>query len=280
MYHHQLIAWGPEHARRINTFLLHRHQAYCGLSEARFRQSLSAGLNQHQSSSSPTTHQHPTSSVRTSPGPFPLQKPHACLLNAVYLLGCFFSASDSSLSASSGAAAVSPTQASPSSRDYSSYEPLFLYRARQGIARALENAERLDQAVQAASLVSVYLYAKGRVLEGYYLSCANARFAVGCGMHQMRSVTWNSSGSSAVGGRGGGEDVDMEEYEQDSSTMPLLESPRDPVELGERIHIWWQVRALVSSLFHYGDLMFFCSCALRYGLWTNAGRYLRIYRRL
>lgn len=60
-------------------------------------------------------------------------------------------------------------------------------------------------------------------------------------MHQMRSVKWSGSGSS-VGGRANGEDVDMDDFEQESATMPLLEPPRDPVELGERIHIWWQVR--------------------------------------
>lgn len=180
------------------------------------------------------------SSVRVPPAPEFLQPPHTCLLNAVFLLGCFFSTSETSVYTST--ARGTPSSPRLPTRDYTAYEPLFLHRARQGIARALENAERLDQAVQAASLVAVYLYAKGRVLEGYYLSCANARFAVGCGMHQMRSVNWNAS-SSSVGSRGG-DDMDVDDNEHDSITMPLLEPPKDAVELGERIHIWWQVSYL------------------------------------
>ncbi len=126
----------------------------------------------------------------------------------MYLLGCFFSG-NSQLTA---------------------YEPLFLQRARQGIANALEHAEGLQQSIQAASLVATYLYSKGRVLEGYYLSCATARFAVGCGLHQIESPFYRSaSGSPGAGGT------------PLPGLQPLLEPARDATEYGERIHTWWQV---------------------------------------
>lgn len=98
--------------------------------------------------------------------------------------------------------------------------------------------------MQAASLVAVYLYAKGRVLEGYYLACANARFAMGCGMHKVASPMWGIGGATnpSHAGPGGAAGKSLDEDESGMNTMPLLEEPKDPIELGERIHIWWQVR--------------------------------------
>jgi hypothetical protein len=188
--------------------------------------SLSVPHAPSSSSSSSAGNSHPNSPSQTNPSG--LQRPHASLLNAAYLLGAFFSGSP----------------------HFAQYEPLFLHRARQGIAAALENAERLENAVQAASLVAVYLYAKGRVLEGYYLACANARFAMGCGMHKVSSPVWGIGGvtnplNAGVGGaaeKGGDEDA------SGVNTMPLLEEPRDPIELGERIHIWWQVRLILLNV--------------------------------
>lgn len=131
-------------------------------------------------------------------------------------------------------------------RSYAHYEPLFLHRARQGLASSLENAESLTDAIQAASLVSMYLYAKGRVLEGYYLSCANARFAVGCGLLRIHGPVFGKGkrGAGEDGkGKGREEDIAMEDGDDELgiATMPLLEDPKDPIELGERIHTWWQV---------------------------------------
>ena len=143
--------------------------------------------------------------------------PHPALLNAIYLLACFFSESP----------------------ELNSYEALFLQRARQGVANALEQADRLQHSIQAASLIAMYLHAKGRVLEGYYISCATARFAVGCGLHQIDSPVWNGpnhpTSLSAIPLPG---------------MRPLLEPPRDPTELGERIHTWWQVSAYHMSVYY------------------------------
>jgi len=199
--------------------MAHRHQAYCDLSYNRFMASL-AVPHTSSSPSSSSGNSHPNSPNQTNPSG--LQRPHASLLNAAYLLGAFFS----------------------SLPRLAQYEPLFLHRARQGIAAALENAERLENAVQAASLVALYLYAKGRVLEGYYLACANARFAMGCGMHKVASPVWGIGGvtnplNAGVGGAAG---TGLDDDESGVNTMPLLEEPKDPIELGERIRIWWQVR--------------------------------------
>ncbi|KAF8305543.1 hypothetical protein DL93DRAFT_312570 [Clavulina sp. PMI_390] len=192
----------------INIFMAHRHQAYCDLSVTRFTQSLSAPPA-HQTSASPPPH---PDSPHSTPGS--LVRPHASLLNAIYLLGAFFSGQP----------------------HLAEYEQGLLHRARQGIATALENADGLEDAVRAASLVAMYLYAKGRVLEAYYLACANARFAMGCGMHRVTSPVF--TGARGKHGASGA----MEEDELSSErTMPLLEEPQNPVELGERIHIWWQV---------------------------------------
>ncbi|KAF8344078.1 uncharacterized protein EI90DRAFT_44791 [Cantharellus anzutake] len=176
----------------LRIFFSHRHQAYFEISEARFWQTLAIHQDQQKQSSG-------TSSSTVL---------HASLLNAMYLLGCFFSGNP----------------------QLAAYEPLFLQRARQGIANALELAEGLPPSIQAASLVATYLYSKGRVLEGYYLSCATARFAVGCGLHQIESPYYNT-GAAAVGA--GGTPL--------PGLQPLLEPARDATEYGERIHTWWQV---------------------------------------
>ena len=177
---------------RLKIFFSHRHQAYFDISDARFWQNLAIHQDQQQQ-------------VHAPPSPKIL---HASLLNAMYLLGCFFSGSS----------------------QLAAFEPLFLQRARQGIANALELAEGLPQSIQAASLVATYLYSKGRVLEGYYLSCATARFAVGCGLHQIESPYYNPGAASASAG---GTPL--------PGLQPLLEPARDATEYGERIHTWWQV---------------------------------------
>lgn len=164
----------------------HRHQAYYEISPARFWQSLSPG---------------------GSPSPSANEAPHPSLLNAMYLLACFFSGS----------------------KELEQYEPLFLERARNGLAYALQQAENLPHAIQAASLIAMYLHSRGRVLEGYYLACANARFAVGCGLHQIESPIWRGPNATGFGGT------------PLAGVPPLLEPPRDPIEHGERIHMWWQV---------------------------------------
>lgn len=137
---------------------------------------------------------------------------------------------------------------------------MLLHRARQGIASALENADRLDDAMQAASLVAMYLYAKGRVLEAYYLACATARFAIGCAMQRVSTPVFGASSSPSTLHPGAqrkgkerappshsysaGAEEEEEESVLTSSTMPLLEPPHDPLELGQRIHTFWQLWAV------------------------------------
>ena len=67
---------------------------------------------------------------------------------------------------------------------------------------------------------------------------------MGCGMHKVASPVWGVGGvmnplNAGVGGAAG---KGLDDDESGVNTMPLLEEPKDPIELGERIHIWWQVR--------------------------------------
>ncbi|KAH9857547.1 hypothetical protein C2E23DRAFT_719457 [Lenzites betulinus] len=140
------------------------------------------------------------------------QKPHPSLVDAVYLLACYFSRS-SALTA---------------------LEPHFLKRSLRGIADALQNSDRIVQVLQASCLLAAYFFWHGRTLEGYYHSSIAARLAVGLGLHQIRTNEWFQLQFARAG------------YNQGDASAPLKQSvplkpPIDEVEYAERIAAFWQI---------------------------------------
>lgn len=125
-------------------------------------------------------------------------------MNAIYLLACHFSRSP----------------------DYSGLEPAFFNKSLEGIAVALDTADRLVDIVQASCLLAVYLYANCRVLEGYCHAFSAARLAVGLGLHQLRSR------DPAM--------LYQPEIFKESTAIPIT-PPRDRLELKIRISAFWQV---------------------------------------
>lgn len=134
-----------------------------------------------------------------------LGRPHPCLINAIYLIASHFSR----------AAPLAP------------YDRVFLARARAGINAAVKNSETVQNAIQAACLVAFYLYFKGRVLEGYWMSGTACRLALACGLHQIRGALPMSASVPQI---------------KDTSSRPVtLPEPKSNLELGERVHTFWQV---------------------------------------
>lgn len=126
-------------------------------------------------------------------------------MNAIYLLACHF--------------ARSPY--------CSEIEPVFFTRALHEITVALDNSDRLVDVVQASCLLSVYLYANCRALEGYTHSFSAARLAVGLGLHQIRPLP-PPGDDSQLG------------YSEEITPIPIPPA-RDRAEVADRIAAFWQV---------------------------------------
>lgn len=137
-------------------------------------------------------------------------QPHPALLNAMYLLACHFSNSPS----------------------FTVLEPHFLARALRGISAALELSDRLVNIVQASALLSVYFFAKARLLEGYYHSSSASRLTVALGLHQIRTSVWRPQDMPSP--------LFTTWNGSPGSFVPLT-PPASSLELGERISAFWQV---------------------------------------
>lgn len=128
-------------------------------------------------------------------------------MDAIYLMACYFSRLP----------------------HLSELEPHFLKRALAGISEALHRQDRMVQVLQASSLIAVYFFCQGRVLEGYYHSSTSARLAIDVGLHQIRPTTeWSGAGAGAGAG-----------FHTDA-TFPLP-PVKDPIEHAERVAAFWQI---------------------------------------
>ncbi|KAH7107230.1 hypothetical protein BKA62DRAFT_649392 [Auriculariales sp. MPI-PUGE-AT-0066] len=145
------------------------------------------------------------------------QRPHAALLNAMFLLAAKFSAN-------------------PALRVF---EARFMTRTTEAISIGLERSDRLVNIVQAECLLAFYLYANGRLLEGYMHASAAARLAIGLDLHKLISIDINGNNANTA---------DKSEQEQQamaanpataSSQINILPPPVDAIELGERINAFW-----------------------------------------
>ncbi|RDX52836.1 hypothetical protein OH76DRAFT_129357 [Lentinus brumalis] len=142
------------------------------------------------------------------------QKPHPSLVDAIYLLACYFSRSPS----------------------LTALEPHFLKRSLRGIADALQHSDRIVHVLQASCLLAVYFFWHGRTLEGYYHSSIAARLAVGLGLHQIQSKEWFQYQFTRTS-------YSNEAPAPLKASVPL-NPPSDEVEYAERIAAFWQIFAV------------------------------------
>ncbi|KAJ3519680.1 hypothetical protein NM688_g9266 [Phlebia brevispora] len=167
----------------LDTFLAHRHQCAFDVHVGRFKASLSLP---------------------------PPQRPHPALMDAIYLMACFYSPSP----------------------HLSALQPHFLQLALSGISSSLQQSDRLLHIVQASCLIAIYFFSRGRTLEGYYHSSTAARLAVSLGLHQIKPEDWYQ--------------LELDVMAQPLPFVSFksclqLSAPRDSVEYAERVAAFWQV---------------------------------------
>lgn len=75
-------------------------------------------------------------------------------------------------------------------------------------------------------MLGLYYYFKGRLLEGHVHTAHATRFAIALGMHKLKSRIFRPDRTPA-------------NVKQVFSIAPERWSPRDSVELGEAINLWW-----------------------------------------
>ncbi|KDQ18711.1 hypothetical protein BOTBODRAFT_171495 [Botryobasidium botryosum FD-172 SS1] len=143
------------------------------------------------------------------------QGPHPALLNVMYLLACHFSPS------------------------LSRHEPVFLRRVQEALSRSLQEGDRLSDFVLTSSLLSRYFAAKARMLEAHLMASTAMRFAMACGLHQISSRVWEpAEATGLIVSIPSGTLSLVPSTSMDAHTW-LLPPPRDTIELGERINIFW-----------------------------------------
>ena len=97
-------------------------------------------------------------------------------------------------------------------------------------------------AIQAEVLLARYFFNLGRLLEGRFHANAAVSLAISCGMHRItfgpQEPTSPSSSPSGIG---------VLSSASSAAGMFDLSSSRDPVELGERVRLFWEVYILDRS---------------------------------
>ncbi|KAF8342021.1 uncharacterized protein EI90DRAFT_1296525 [Cantharellus anzutake] len=238
----------------FDVFMRYRHRCGYEIDEQRFslafRTSLRANRHRHAQG---LRHGHDTSDSesdldgRRQVKPeelLPAEKTHAgvtggrllhpALMNAVLLLGCHFATSNGSASGS-GDTILDPSRVSAPSQHYTSrsrdpsqsyYSPTLadtqrlLHYTRLALENALNSADRLHDFLHATFLLVFFYFATGRVSEAQYHSAGLAGFVGACKLNELDVSDQTLHGSEA---------------------RMLIDSPRDQVDIEERIGLFWNV---------------------------------------
>ncbi|KAG9049086.1 hypothetical protein FS837_011214 [Tulasnella sp. UAMH 9824] len=160
--------------------------------------------------------------------------PLPSLLNSMYLLGCNLS--------------NVPLLAS--------LEQLYLERARKCMAEELPRPHlNYVQWIQASCLVTYYLTRSGRFLEARHELSGASNLVVSCNLHKITSSRWHPT-AQPLGPPGGASmspksNSQMASPQEAAFVVPTyLPPPKDAIELGERIGVFWMTYLLdhVTSL--------------------------------
>ena len=103
------------------------------------------------------------------------------------------------------------------------------------IEKAIDDSDRLLDAIRASNLIAGYLNSCAKYLQAYVETGRCARLAISCGLHQISSTVYDEvlkdypdSSGEMHGSRSGRPRV---------AKFWALPPPSDPVDLGERIAI-------------------------------------------
>lgn len=117
---------------------------------------------------------------------------------------------------------------------FSRLETVYLHRALQEINSSLGDCDHLPDVARASSLIALYFFSTGRIVDGYRHSFSAARLAVGLGLHQIHAPDLhgflsNSSPTSCP-----------DNVLTNKPPVPLS-PPTDCFETHDRVSAFWQV---------------------------------------
>ncbi|KDQ15872.1 hypothetical protein BOTBODRAFT_31331 [Botryobasidium botryosum FD-172 SS1] len=105
-------------------------------------------------------------------------------------------------------------------------EPYFLGRVRRHLQHSLQNVDRIVDFLKASAILTFYYLFRIRTAEAANSVPSNITFAVAAGLHDLSPPRWSPERET------------------------FLPPPRDRVELGERITVWWLLFMLDRG-FHF-----------------------------
>ncbi|KAG8939742.1 hypothetical protein FRC04_005991 [Tulasnella sp. 424] len=101
------------------------------------------------------------------------QAPHPTLVDAILLVGCYFSRAPS----------------------LAGYESGLLAAANSNLSTSFHHTDRLHDFIRASNLIAFYYFCKGLYPEAYQQIITSCHMAVTCGLHQIPSSAWTPMGS-------------------------------------------------------------------------------------
>lgn len=159
----------------------------------------------------------------------PAERPHPAIIEAMYLMACYFVSRGSLSSPHPLALEVStdPGVELPQLAELPHLEEHFLRRARNALVDSLSFSDRLMDFLRGSILVTQYLYLRGRFLEGYHIHAGAAHLTLSCGLHRLSSQVFSADSAPGVQFAGLG--------------AVLLPPPTNQLEVAERITTFWMI---------------------------------------
>ncbi|KAG9019290.1 hypothetical protein FRB90_004297 [Tulasnella sp. 427] len=102
------------------------------------------------------------------------QAPHPTLVDAILLVGCYFSRAPS----------------------LAGYETGLLAAANNNLSTSFHHTDRLHDFIRASNLIAFYYFCKGLYSEAYQQIITSCHMAVTCGLHQIPSSAWSPMNGS------------------------------------------------------------------------------------
>ncbi|KAG8997161.1 hypothetical protein FRB93_000447 [Tulasnella sp. JGI-2019a] len=142
----------------------------------------------------------------------PKYQPHPALLNVISLIACHHSNDPLLLP----------------------HQETFLEQTRRHLESSLMEKDRLLNFLTASALLAYYFLRVGRFLEAAYQISTAARFAIACNLHKIGSPQWKPPPTVK-------DDTFTIRLHAGVFKQPMLPSPLDAVDLGERINLFWMI---------------------------------------
>ena len=119
--------------------------------------------------------------------------------------------------------------------EYEVHESHYLKESRDSLAtgHSSANGRHRIQAIQAEILIALYLLNDGRIIEGRYHLTAAGTGVLACGLHRISAHQRPPTSLVPLSGLG---TTGMQQL--------VLDQPKDSIELGERVNLFWSVYAL------------------------------------